>query len=312
MEPKKKFIIDELTPNLDGQLLAEASEHIQVINSQAMVQANIQKNIVIREELRTFIPPLLDEELDQLEENILSEGCRDKLIVWKDNAVFVLVDGHNRYNICNKHNIPYQVEVLPFKNIEEVQDWMINNQLGKRNVTEETKSYLRGMQYKREKQQGKRYDLDENTTENTENSDDFSPKLHTRERLAILHKVSPKTIQRDEKYVEVVDILAGGDKVFKSKILNKIVAIPKNAVDMVNNLNVENIHKLGKLLKQGTAFKDAYRIVTMEISEKKTGAKKPTALLDVIRSIKRAVQLKDRKSYDASLKVLQTMGESLF
>jgi hypothetical protein len=308
MNPKKKFIIDELTPDLDGQLLAEASETLQPINSQALVQANIQKNIVIREELRTFIPPLLDEEYDQLEENILAEGCRDKLIVWKENSVFVLVDGHNRYTICNKHNIPYQVEVLPFKNIDEVQDWMINNQLGKRNVTEETKSYLRGMQYKREKQQGKRYDLDKES----ENSEENMPRISTRERLAIQHKVSPKTIQRDEKYVEVIDILSGGDKKFKSEILNRIVPIPKNAVDMVNNLNIEHIHKLGKLLKEGRAFKDCYRIVVAEFSEKQIGAKKPTALLDVIRSIKRAVQLKDRRSYEASLRVLQSMGESLF
>ena len=48
--------------------------------------------------------PLTPEEHDALERSILAEGCRDALVLWGD----VLVDGHNRYGICQKHGLPFQ------------------------------------------------------------------------------------------------------------------------------------------------------------------------------------------------------------
>ena len=61
-------------------------------------------NIVVNEELKAYIDPLTPEEHDALERSILAEGCRDALVLWGD----VLVDGHNRYGICQKHGLPFQ------------------------------------------------------------------------------------------------------------------------------------------------------------------------------------------------------------
>ena len=58
-------------------------------------------------EFKALIPPLTPDERAGLEASILTEGCRDALIVWGD----ILIDGHNRYEICTKHNIPYKFEV---------------------------------------------------------------------------------------------------------------------------------------------------------------------------------------------------------
>ena len=58
-------------------------------------------------EFKSLIPPLTPDERAGLEASILTEGCRDALIVWGD----ILIDGHNRYEICTKHNIPYKFEV---------------------------------------------------------------------------------------------------------------------------------------------------------------------------------------------------------
>ena len=57
----------------------------------------------ILEELESLIPPLAQEELMLLEESIINEGCRDPLVTWNDT----LIDGHNRYSICQLHNIPF-------------------------------------------------------------------------------------------------------------------------------------------------------------------------------------------------------------
>ena len=85
----------------------------------------------IDEEFATLIPPLTDEEYKGLEESILNEGCRDAIVCWNDT----LIDGHNRYKICNEHNIPFNVVQKDFNNRDEVLLWIIDNQLSRRNLS---------------------------------------------------------------------------------------------------------------------------------------------------------------------------------
>ncbi len=90
-------------------------------------------NITINEELRSFIDPLTANEYDALERSLLAEGCRDALVLWGD----VLVDGHNRYGICQKHGLPFQtVQNTRFKTIEDVHLWMIDQHLGRRSISD--------------------------------------------------------------------------------------------------------------------------------------------------------------------------------
>lgn len=95
-------------------------------------------NIVVNEELKAYIDPLTPEEYEALERSILTEGCRDALVLWGD----VLVDGHNRYGICQKHGIAFQtVQNTRFKTLDDVHLWMIDQHLGRRSVSD----FLRGV-----------------------------------------------------------------------------------------------------------------------------------------------------------------------
>lgn len=85
----------------------------------------------IDKEFKNLIPKLSDEEYRQLEENIIAEGCREALIVWND----ILIDGHNRYQVCTKNNIKYETIEKKFDNREEVKMWIIKNQFGRRNLS---------------------------------------------------------------------------------------------------------------------------------------------------------------------------------
>lgn len=85
----------------------------------------------INPEFKSLIPPLSADEFSQLEANILAEGCRDSLVVWNGT----LIDGHNRYEICSKHGLPYQVVEKHFESTSDVRIWMRNNQMGRRNLT---------------------------------------------------------------------------------------------------------------------------------------------------------------------------------
>jgi hypothetical protein len=90
-------------------------------------------NITVLEELRAYIDPLTPEEHDALERSILAEGCRDALVLWGE----VLVDGHNRYGICQKHGIPFNTMQHPaFKSMDDVHLWMIDQHLGRRSVSD--------------------------------------------------------------------------------------------------------------------------------------------------------------------------------
>jgi len=84
-------------------------------------------------EYKQLIPPLSDDEFRLLEENIISEGqCRDAIKTWKNT----IIDGHNRYAICQKHSIPYKTATLHFKSRNDAMLWIADNQLGRRNLTD--------------------------------------------------------------------------------------------------------------------------------------------------------------------------------
>jgi hypothetical protein len=90
-------------------------------------------NIVVNEELKAYIDPLTADEHEALERSLLAEGCRDALVLWGD----VLVDGHNRYGICQKHGLPFQtLQSRLFNSLEDVHLWMIDQHLGRRSISD--------------------------------------------------------------------------------------------------------------------------------------------------------------------------------
>lgn len=90
-------------------------------------------DIVVNEELKAYIDPLTADEYEALERSLLAEGCRDSLVLWGN----VLVDGHNRYGICRKHDLPFNtVQNTRFQSMEDVHLWMIEQHLGRRSVSD--------------------------------------------------------------------------------------------------------------------------------------------------------------------------------
>lgn len=66
--------------------------------------------------------PLSQDEFDLLEKQIIRDGCLDPLKVWDHEGTEILLDGHNRLKICEKHKLPYRKagrRPLPFKGGDE-------------------------------------------------------------------------------------------------------------------------------------------------------------------------------------------------
>lgn len=172
--------------------------------------------LIVDPEFRDLIPPLNDEELALLEESILRYGCEQPLVVWQG----VLVDGHNRYGICQKHRIPFAVQEKEFEDRNDAMLWMLRNQLGRRNLN----SYQRVelalcfeplLEADAKKRQGMRTDLTDNIPQNSsecscednkpEAQSEKAAKRETRNKLADLAGVSHDTVKKVKKLSESAD-----------------------------------------------------------------------------------------------------------
>lgn len=84
--------------------------------------------------LEALIPPQTAEEYELLRLSIAAEGVRDAAVVWTEQNV--LVDGHHRYRACAELDKPLPVRFVSFDCLEAVIVWMLEKQLGQRNLTD--------------------------------------------------------------------------------------------------------------------------------------------------------------------------------
>lgn len=92
--------------------------------------------IVVDQEFQSLIPPLSEDEFAILKNNIESDGCREPIVLWSSDDRLVIVDGHNRYRICNELEIKFDTVLYDFSGRDEVKLWIINNQFGRRNIND--------------------------------------------------------------------------------------------------------------------------------------------------------------------------------
>ena len=185
-------------------------------------------NLKIDPEFQNQIPPLTDDEYKQLEENILKEGkLISPLIVWNN----ILVDGHNRYAILQKHpEIYFSTMPLPFESREEVLAWICKNQLGRRNLPPEQKKFLIGKQYSVEHRKPGGNGNNQYTATTQEAVQEELCQIDTipptsveasiRKQIADRNNVSESYVVRSEKFMRGVEIMEQMMPGTKEKILS--------------------------------------------------------------------------------------------
>lgn len=154
-------------------------------------------------EFESRIPPLTEDELQKLEENILADGVIiSPIIVWND----VIIDGHNRFRIVEKHpHIKFTTCERNFNDRHEALAWICKNQLGRRNLTFQQKKYLIGKQYDSEKAS---YGGDRKSAEvkSSGQNDHLISERKTAERIAAENGIGEKTVRRSAQYSRAVDL----------------------------------------------------------------------------------------------------------
>jgi hypothetical protein len=188
--------------------------------------------IKIDREFQNLIPALSAEEREQLEANIVEHGgARDPLVVWKQDSADILLDGHNRYEICERLGLQYEVKHLKFDTRDEAADWIDRNQLGRRNLSKQDYKLLLGRRYNRAKK-----------SEHSRPGNDHAAKIpaakvttqKTAEKIAKDHGVSEKTVRNAGKFQEAAarlgiekDIASGKVKATEAAVVKAATALPK-------------------------------------------------------------------------------------
>ena len=170
-------------------------------------------------EFEALLTPLDDEEYAGLKNGIQRDGCTDSLHTWNG----VIVDGHNRYNICWELGSPFEVTELEFRNRDEAILWIIERQIGRRNVPPYLKAELleRAEQIQAEKAQkrklaGKRYENHMSTLTYAKPQD-----RTTRHKIAKMVGVSDGTMHK------INALKKKGDEETKKKLRNGEMTINK-------------------------------------------------------------------------------------
>ena len=103
---------------------------------------NKHDNLVIDPEFAALIPNLRPEELAGLEESLLKDGCRDPLVVWRHNQKLILLDGHHRKELCEKHGISYKFVEIELESRDEARLWILRNQANRRNLSDDQRAII--------------------------------------------------------------------------------------------------------------------------------------------------------------------------
>lgn len=184
----------------------------------------------IDEEFKNLIIPHSEHEKEELEKSILKDGCRDMIILW-DNKI---IDGHLRYEICKKHGKRYKVldKTDDLNTREDVKDWMIRNQLARRNLPREQYLYYIGKLYNERK-----------GTHGGDRSSSQNNDMKTSEIIAKEWNTSSSSVERAGKFAEVIDkVEEECGKDYKDRIIKGNI---KLSYDQVKELSEsENIKEV--------------------------------------------------------------------
>lgn len=230
------------------------------------------REIVVLREIERCLFPLRPEEYRLLRASIEREGIREPLVVWPRDGQLILVDGHNRYRIARELGLECPVVERQFGSLEEVLDWVDQNQIARRNLTDAQFTVVIGRIYEREKKAATGFtDRDLSGGQNVHRE-------KTAEKIASEFGVNEKTVRRAAEFAKAVDVLQEkvpevAEKVLFDHVPDALTELPKLAKDP------EVLVAAARKIESGAAkkFRDAKKIVKTEKREERLQERKREA-----------------------------------
>jgi hypothetical protein len=212
--------------------------------------------LIIDQEFRDLIPPPSAQEIENLEESLIREGCREPILIWDQT----IIDGHHRYEICSRLGIPFETRIMCFPSREDVISWICLNQLSRRNLSEEAYRYLIGKRYDAEKVMNQR--------KNESGSNQYSgpavsetevigtpqekrrkkEQNRTSVRLGTEYRIDHSTIESYGRFSRALDEVERKAPGFRRDVLSGAIRISKTKVDQMAEMPEEDVQELSERL----------------------------------------------------------------
>jgi hypothetical protein len=207
--------------------------------------------ITIDEQFKSLLPALDEQTYAMLEASLLENGCMHPLVLWNG----ILIDGHNRYEICQKHEIPFATVEKEFGGRDEALIWIITTQVSRRNLTPIQLSYFRGLHYRADKriitneagrnQYEQTYEVDVQNEQQPKNQT-------TADHLAGQYNVSYMTIRRDAEVSVAIDAIGANSPEAKREILSGSVEITRKHLRELASGSDDEIKAAAESIAEGT------------------------------------------------------------
>jgi N6-adenosine-specific RNA methylase IME4 len=219
-------------------------------------------------EFKALLPPLSEEEFKNLETDCIENGIREPIIIWKNR----IVDGYNRHAIARKNGLPFKAKPLGLKTRQDVKNWIVRNQLSRRNLTNEARSYYIGVLYR---------GLKQNKIKNLKQAAERQNlPIDTAQTIADSFGISARTVRNDLDIADTIDRIGAENPKIKNEILQGKKPITKTDLLKIAPLSDSdlkiiirklegrrNIHLAIKALKQ----KNIRESVIQQAREKEAG-----------------------------------------
>lgn len=222
-------------------------------------------------ELSELLPPLTDEQFSSLEADILQNGCYSPVITNED---LVVVDGHNRMDICEEHGIPYRIAVFHFEDMLEAKQWALDTQKGRRNLDKWELGQIAlklkpDIEARAKENQGTRTDISANSPESF---DAIDTRKKLAEAVGIGEQTMGRVMQIDEKAPEAVKKALDNKEISVNKgyeLTKKLQEVPEDQREAAAAAILEadktlqekdaEVERKGKIAKQiCTAFEKSF------------------------------------------------------
>lgn len=253
----------------------------------------------VNENYKRLITPLSSEDLLQLEQSIVRDGCREPLCTWNNT----IIDGHNRYEICTRLQIPFAIRRIYFRNPEEAVSWICTNQLYRSNITDETRKYLIGKRYEMEKILDIYYASRSNKYNKKEVKAILSGKsvvdksiCRASERLGKEYCISYATVDKYGIYSHSLDILSKTAPELVSNILCGQIKISQENIAELSRLSPQDILSLNKNISDDIFNFIGYSGLRKVLPKKQELAKKLTPSIPI-------GSIKDMPVYDPDAEI---------
>lgn len=216
---------------------------------------NLQEEIRIDPEFANKIPPIGEDEFNQLRENILAAGeVYEALVVWNG----VLVDGHNRWKVIQEHpEVKWSVRTMDFPDKWAAFEWMYKNQLGRRNLTDEQRTYTIGKMYEARKNAQGGTGANQHTVRN-EQTGQFvhsatreNVKAGTAGEIGREVGMDGRSVRRSEKFAKGVDALREVSPEAADKVLSGKANLTKKDVQSISKMPPKAVESAANAIVKG-------------------------------------------------------------